>query len=49
MKKNEKILIKNTIKLMFDEDIKNIFNNYSCNINKLEKKLETFFNEEMEN
>jgi hypothetical protein len=44
-KKNEKIIINNIIKHMFDEDIKNIFSNYSCNIVKLEQDLENFFNE----
>lgn len=43
LEKNEKIIIKNTIKNMFDEDIKNVFSNYSCNIINLEKDLEAFF------
>lgn len=43
LEKNEKVIIKNTIKNMFDEDIKNVFSNYSCNIINLEKDLEAFF------
>ena len=42
--KNEKIIINNMINHMFEEDVKNIFHNYSCNIKNLEVDLENFFN-----
>ncbi len=48
LKRNEKIIIKNTVKNMFDEDIKSVFNNYSCNVLNLERNLESFFQDEIE-
>jgi hypothetical protein len=42
--KNKKIIINNMVNHMFEEDVKNIFHNYSCNIENLEADLESFFN-----
>lgn len=46
-KKNEKFIVQNMIKHMFEEDIKQVFVNYSCNITALENELDRFFSEEI--